>query len=64
MRPGLQHGLGRGLNGLFLFIRGVLRPGEVVVDDAIGIPITAFQPPAGIRTQAICLIALAPMIMV
>jgi len=35
--PGVKDPLGRGLDGLFMFIRGRRRPGEVVVDDAVGI---------------------------
>jgi hypothetical protein len=32
-RPGIQNGLRRRFNRLFLFAGGVLRPREVVVDD-------------------------------
>ncbi len=48
LRACVQHSLRGGFDGLALRVAGVIGPGEVVIDDAGGITISAFQSPTGV----------------
>ncbi|HRK30653.1 MAG TPA: hypothetical protein PLD59_06195 [Tepidisphaeraceae bacterium] len=45
LRPGVEHPLRRGPDGLLLRVGGVGGPRVVVVDELAGIPVTRLQPP-------------------
>ena len=48
LRPRIEHALGGGLDGGALLVGGRLGPGEVVVDDVLGVPVVAFESTAGV----------------
>jgi len=48
LRSGVEHGLGRGLDGRTLLVRDLRGPGEVVVDEAGGVAIVGFDASANL----------------